>query len=229
MSSAYDKYVRGKILGKGSFGQAVLVSRRSDGKQFVIKEIDISRMPKAEREQAEQEAKVRAELVGTYGARPLLKSALTGCCSESAAVRKWVTLELAMQACLSLAGFVAADGAQPPQHRALLGVLHPPEQAVHCHGLVLRGWVTVPDHRHEPQWLTCSNDSMLQQRCRLTSGAHRGSHSTTHCLQETSTTSPRSGVELLCLRTPCWTGLSRCAWGSSTCTTARSYTGERGC
>lgn len=59
MSSGYDKYVRGKVLGKGSFGQAVLVTRKSDGKNFVIKEIDISRMPKVERDAAEQEAKVR--------------------------------------------------------------------------------------------------------------------------------------------------------------------------
>jgi hypothetical protein len=65
MSSGYDKYVRGKVLGKGSFGQAVLVTRK-DGKNFVIKEIDISRMPKVERESAEQEAKVRAELVRSF-------------------------------------------------------------------------------------------------------------------------------------------------------------------
>lgn len=55
---AMDKYVKGKILGKGSFGVCSIVSRKSDGKQFVVKEIDISRMPKAERETAELEAKV---------------------------------------------------------------------------------------------------------------------------------------------------------------------------
>ncbi len=53
-----DKYVRGKILGKGSFGVCSLVTRKSDGKSFVIKEIDVSRMPKAERDTAELEAKV---------------------------------------------------------------------------------------------------------------------------------------------------------------------------
>lgn len=54
-----DKYVRGKVLGKGSFGSAILVTNKVDNKNYVIKEIDISRMPKAEREGAEQEAKVR--------------------------------------------------------------------------------------------------------------------------------------------------------------------------
>lgn len=53
-----DKYVRGKVLGKGSFGCAVLVTSKVDGKNYVIKEVDISRMPKSEREAAEQEAKV---------------------------------------------------------------------------------------------------------------------------------------------------------------------------
>ena len=54
-----EKYVRGKVLGKGSFGCAILVNNKVDGKNYVIKEIDISRMPKAEREASEQEAKVR--------------------------------------------------------------------------------------------------------------------------------------------------------------------------
>jgi serine/threonine protein kinase len=49
---------RGKVLGKGSFGQAVLVTHKLTGKHYVIKEIDISRMPKAERDASEQEAKV---------------------------------------------------------------------------------------------------------------------------------------------------------------------------
>ncbi|KAJ9525273.1 hypothetical protein QJQ45_020808 [Haematococcus lacustris] len=56
--AGYDKYIRGKVLGKGSFGSAVLVESKVDGKKYVIKEIDISRMPKAERESAEQEAKL---------------------------------------------------------------------------------------------------------------------------------------------------------------------------
>ncbi len=53
-----DKFVRGKVLGKGSFGSAILVTNKVDGKNYVIKEVDMSRMPKAERDAAEQEAKV---------------------------------------------------------------------------------------------------------------------------------------------------------------------------
>lgn len=60
--SGYDKYVRGKLLGKGSFGCAVLVTSKVDGNNYVIKEVDMSAMPKAEREAAEREAKVNLSL-----------------------------------------------------------------------------------------------------------------------------------------------------------------------
>ncbi|GFR44775.1 hypothetical protein Agub_g6107 [Astrephomene gubernaculifera] len=53
-----EKYNRGKVLGKGSFGCAILVTNKLDNKNYVIKEIDISRMPKTERDAAEQEAKL---------------------------------------------------------------------------------------------------------------------------------------------------------------------------
>ncbi|KAK9809093.1 hypothetical protein WJX72_009300 [[Myrmecia] bisecta] len=53
-----DKYIKGKLLGKGSYGAAFLVSSKLDGKKYVIKEIDVSRLPRKEREAAEQEAKV---------------------------------------------------------------------------------------------------------------------------------------------------------------------------
>jgi NIMA (never in mitosis gene a)-related kinase 1/4/5 len=55
-----DKYTKGQVLGQGSFGRAILVTRKSDGKKFVMKEIDVSRMPRAEKEAAMQEVKVRA-------------------------------------------------------------------------------------------------------------------------------------------------------------------------
>ena len=54
--SQMDNFVRGKVLGKGSFGSAVLVTSKKDGKQYVIKEIDMARMPAAEREASKQEA-----------------------------------------------------------------------------------------------------------------------------------------------------------------------------
>jgi hypothetical protein len=56
--SDMDNYVRGKVLGKGSFGSAILVTSKADGKNYVIKEIDISKMPQAEREASKQEAQV---------------------------------------------------------------------------------------------------------------------------------------------------------------------------
>lgn len=39
-----DRYERVKKIGEGSFGKALLVKRKADGKQFVIKEINISKV-----------------------------------------------------------------------------------------------------------------------------------------------------------------------------------------
>lgn len=39
-----DRYVRVKKIGEGSFGKALLVKKKTDGKQFVIKEISISKV-----------------------------------------------------------------------------------------------------------------------------------------------------------------------------------------
>ena len=50
--------MKAQLLGKGSFGAAFLATSKRDGKKYVLKEIDISRMQKKEREAAEQEAKV---------------------------------------------------------------------------------------------------------------------------------------------------------------------------
>lgn len=58
-----NKYARGKLLGKGSFGCAILVSEKATGKQYVIKEISVARMPAAEKASAQQEAEVRMELL----------------------------------------------------------------------------------------------------------------------------------------------------------------------
>lgn len=52
------KYERGRVLGKGSFGRAVLAKSRTDGKQVVIKEVSMRNMKPAEREAAKQEAEV---------------------------------------------------------------------------------------------------------------------------------------------------------------------------
>lgn len=39
-----ERYERLKKIGEGSFGKALLVKRKADGKQFVIKEINISKV-----------------------------------------------------------------------------------------------------------------------------------------------------------------------------------------
>lgn len=91
-----DKYIRGKVLGKGSFGCAILVTNKLDNKNYVIKEIDISRMPKAERDASEQEAKVKAaahvraafRLVNAKRQSPALVLN-RGCCCEREA---WQTV-----------------------------------------------------------------------------------------------------------------------------------------
>jgi serine/threonine protein kinase len=60
-----DRYIKGQMLGKGSFGAAYLVTCKADGQKYVLKEIDISRMQRSEREGAEQEAKVSPDLASS--------------------------------------------------------------------------------------------------------------------------------------------------------------------
>lgn len=57
-----DGYKRIKVLGRGSFGCAVLCERRKDGVKVVIKEIDMAKMASGERAAALQEARVLASL-----------------------------------------------------------------------------------------------------------------------------------------------------------------------
>jgi len=53
-----NKYNKGKVLGQGSFGRAILVTDKTTGQRYVMKEIDVSRMPQSEREAAKLEARV---------------------------------------------------------------------------------------------------------------------------------------------------------------------------
>ena len=39
-----DKYVRVKQIGEGSFGKALLVKSKENGKQFVVKEINMGKV-----------------------------------------------------------------------------------------------------------------------------------------------------------------------------------------
>ncbi|CAH1777895.1 unnamed protein product [Owenia fusiformis] len=57
-----DKYQRIKKIGEGSFGKALLVRHKENGKQFVIKEINISKMGRKEREDSRKEVAVLAQM-----------------------------------------------------------------------------------------------------------------------------------------------------------------------
>ncbi|XP_070117471.1 serine/threonine-protein kinase Nek1 isoform X10 [Equus przewalskii] len=57
-----EKYVRLQKIGEGSFGKAVLVKSTEDERQYVIKEINISRMSNKEREESRREVAVLANM-----------------------------------------------------------------------------------------------------------------------------------------------------------------------
>uniref|UniRef100_UPI00398EF9A5 serine/threonine-protein kinase Nek1 isoform X3 n=1 Tax=Pristiophorus japonicus TaxID=55135 RepID=UPI00398EF9A5 len=57
-----DKYVKVNKIGEGSFGKAILVNSKEDGRQYVIKEINISRMSNKEREESRREVAVLANM-----------------------------------------------------------------------------------------------------------------------------------------------------------------------
>ncbi|KAF6095761.1 NIMA related kinase 1 [Phyllostomus discolor] len=57
-----EKYVRLQKIGEGSFGKAILVKSIEDGRQYVIKEINISRMSNKEREESRREVAVLANM-----------------------------------------------------------------------------------------------------------------------------------------------------------------------
>ncbi|XP_077209721.1 serine/threonine-protein kinase Nek1 isoform X2 [Paroedura picta] len=57
-----DKYIRVQKIGEGSFGKAILVKAKENGKQYVIKEINISKMSNKEREESRREVAVLANM-----------------------------------------------------------------------------------------------------------------------------------------------------------------------
>ncbi|XP_061056783.1 serine/threonine-protein kinase Nek1 isoform X2 [Eubalaena glacialis] len=57
-----EKYVRVQKIGEGSFGKAILVKSMEDGRQYVIKEINISSMSSKEREESRREVAVLANM-----------------------------------------------------------------------------------------------------------------------------------------------------------------------
>ena len=56
-----DRYRKVKEIGKGAFGAAILVHARNDPKaQYVIKQVDVSRLKPKERDEAKKEIKLLA-------------------------------------------------------------------------------------------------------------------------------------------------------------------------
>ena len=61
LRDAMDRYQKVRVVGKGAFGAALLVNdRRGSGKQYVIKQVDVSRMKPREHEEAKKEIKLLA-------------------------------------------------------------------------------------------------------------------------------------------------------------------------
>lgn len=57
-----DKYQKVRVLGKGSFGSAILIKRKQDGALFVVKEVSLVKMSKRERDEARHECTVLQQL-----------------------------------------------------------------------------------------------------------------------------------------------------------------------
>lgn len=57
-----DNYTRVRKIGEGSYGRALLVKGRQDGRQYVIKVINLVKMDKRGREEARREVKVLSQM-----------------------------------------------------------------------------------------------------------------------------------------------------------------------
>ncbi|CCW62695.1 unnamed protein product [Phytomonas sp. EM1] len=57
-----DKYQKVRVLGKGSFGSAILIKRKVDNALFVVKEVSFLKMSKKERDEARHECTILQKL-----------------------------------------------------------------------------------------------------------------------------------------------------------------------
>ncbi|XP_063280353.1 serine/threonine-protein kinase Nek1 isoform X3 [Prinia subflava] len=57
-----DKYIKVRKIGEGSFGKAILVKAKENDQEYVIKEINISKMSNKEREESRREVAVLANM-----------------------------------------------------------------------------------------------------------------------------------------------------------------------
>lgn len=56
--SSIQNYVKIKVVGKGTFGQAVLVKSKTDNQQYIMKQINMAAMNKKEKEESLNEVKI---------------------------------------------------------------------------------------------------------------------------------------------------------------------------
>lgn len=61
-----ENYKKLKVIGSGTFGKAILVKSNKDGRLYVVKEIDCSKMTKKEREEALNEINILKRLSHPY-------------------------------------------------------------------------------------------------------------------------------------------------------------------
>lgn len=57
-ASPMERYRRERVIGKGAFGSALLVTDRHSGSKYVIKQVDVSKMGPRERDDAKKEVKL---------------------------------------------------------------------------------------------------------------------------------------------------------------------------
>ncbi|KAH7823825.1 putative Protein kinase RNA-like endoplasmic reticulum kinase-like B (PERK-like B) [Monocercomonoides exilis] len=57
-----DRYIRQKVVGRGSFGAAVLVKHKGNGRLYIMKEINISQLSKKEKEESINEIRILSKL-----------------------------------------------------------------------------------------------------------------------------------------------------------------------
>lgn len=57
-----DQYRKIKVVGKGTFGQAILVQDKKDNKQYIMKQINIASMSEREKQESLNEVKVLSGL-----------------------------------------------------------------------------------------------------------------------------------------------------------------------
>ncbi|KAA6370159.1 MAG: putative NEK/NEK1 protein kinase, partial [Streblomastix strix] len=62
MPSLADNYIRQRVVGRGSFGAAVLVKHKQNGRIYIMKEINISNLPQKEKQESINEIRILAKL-----------------------------------------------------------------------------------------------------------------------------------------------------------------------